>query len=166
MTKQTEKQAQDWREARRMRAWELKQAGWKPIKIAEALGVTRGAVSQWFKRAEVEGVEALRKRTGAGPKPGLSELDLKRLEQHLVQGAEAHGFRGEVWTRPRVGEVIKREFGLSYTPEHVGNLLKKMGWSRQKPLHRASQRDEAAIEQWRSQKWDMLKKKPPLKDEP
>jgi len=133
-----EKQPQDWREARRMRAWELKQAGWKSIKIAEALGVTRGAVSQWFKEAEVEGVEALRKRRGGGPKARLSEPDLKRLEKLLEQGAEAQGFRGDIWTRPRIGEVIKWEFGVSYSPEHVGNLLKKIGWSRQKPIKRAS----------------------------
>ena len=166
MGKGKEKQPQDWREARRIRAWELKEAGWKPIRIAEALGVTRGAVSQWFKAAEVGGVEALRKRTGGGPKPGLSETDLKRLEQLLTQGAQAHGFRGEVWTRARVGEVIKREFGLVYTPEHVGNLLKKIGWSRQKPLKRASQRNEGAIEQWRNEKWAGLKKKPSMKNEP
>jgi transposase len=144
MVKLKAKQPQDWREARRIRAWELKQAGWKAVRIAETL----------------------RKRTGGGPKPGLSESDLKRLEQLLAQGAEAHGFRGEVWSRGRVREVIKREFGLVYTPEHVGNLLKKIGWSRQKPLKRASQRNEVAIEQWRNQKWDALKKKLPVKNEP
>ena len=112
------------------------------------------------------GVEALSKRTGGGPKPGLSESDLKRLEQLLAQGAQAHGFRGEVWTRVRVGKVIKREFGLVYTPEHVGNLLKKMGWSRQKPFKRASQRNEEAIEQWRNEQWAELKKKPAEKNEP
>ena len=158
MAKGKEKQPQDWREVRRIQAWELKEAGWKPVRIAEALGVTRGAVSQWFKTAETGGVEALRKRTDGGPKPGLSESDLKRVEQLLAQGAEAHGFRGEVWTRVRVGEVIKREFGLAYTSEHVGNLLKKIGWSRQKPLKRSSQRNEGAIEQWRNQNWAGLKK--------
>ena len=35
-----------WREARRFRAFELKQDGWKQIDIAEALGVSEGAVSQ------------------------------------------------------------------------------------------------------------------------
>jgi transposase len=160
------KQPQDWREIRRMRAWELKQADWQPSKIAEALGVTRGAVSHWFKKAEAEGVKALGKCRGGGPKAKLSEADLKRLPELLTQGAEVHGFRGEVWTRARVGELIKREFGISYTPEHVGYLLKKIGWSRQKPVQRASQRNEAAIEQWRTETWKELKKKPNVKNEP
>jgi transposase len=160
------KQPQDWREMRRVRAWELKQSGWQPSKIAEALGVTRGAVSHWFKKAEAEGVKALSKCRGGGPKAKLSEADLKRLPELLTQGAEAHGFRGEVWTRARVGEIIKREFGISYTLEHVGYLLKKMGWSRQKPVQRASQRNEAAIEHWRTETWKELKKKPNVKNEP
>ena len=160
------KHPQDWREMRRVRAWELKQAGWQPSKIGQALGVTRGAVSQWFKKAETEGVKALRKCTGGGPKAKLSEADLQRLPELLIQGSEVHGFRGEVWTRARVGEVIKREFGVSYTPEHVGYLLKKIGWSRQKPVQRASQRNEAAIEQWRTETWKVLKKKPNVKSEP
>ena len=50
----------DWREARRLRAWELKQQGWQQQTIAPALGVSPGAVSQWLTRAAAGGVEALR----------------------------------------------------------------------------------------------------------
>lgn len=44
-------QAAEWREGRRLRAFELKQQGWNQREIANALGVTEGAVSQWMKRA-------------------------------------------------------------------------------------------------------------------
>jgi predicted transcriptional regulator len=37
----------DWREARRLRAWQLHEQGWKQKDIAAALGVSEGAVSQW-----------------------------------------------------------------------------------------------------------------------
>lgn len=155
----TKRKPQDWREARRLRAWELKQQGWKQNRIAEALGVTPGAVSQWLNRAETEGVAGLYSRKAGGPKPRLSDEQLARLPALLSKGAEAYGFRGDVWTRLRVAEVIKRKFRVVYTPQHVGNLLRKIGWSRQKPIQRASQRDEAAIEQWRKEKWPELKKK-------
>ena len=159
-----ERRPTEWREARRLQAWKLKEKGWSPVKIAEALGVTRGAVSHWFKQAEQAGVEALDRRIGGGPKPRLSEEQLQQLPELLNKGAEAHGFRGDVWTRLRIAEVIKQEFGVSFTPQHVGNLLHKLGWSRQKPIERASQRDEAAIEQWHNQKWPELKKKRNEKD--
>lgn len=161
----TSRKPQDWREARRLRAWELKQAGWKQNKIAEALGVTEGAVSQWINKAKVGGVEALYSRKGGGPKPRLSDEELSKLPSLLRQGPKAYGFRGDVWTRPRVAKVIEREFGVRYTPQHVGNLLRKIGWSRQKPVQRASQRDEAAIEEWREEKWPELKKRPNEKSE-
>jgi transposase len=158
----SQKQPHDWREARRLRAWELRELGWKPVRIAEALGVTRGAVSQWFKRADEEGVAGLYRRKAPGAKRRLSDEHLAQLPTLLQRGAEAYGFRGEVWTCKRVVQVIEREFGVTYTPQHVGNLLRRVpsgrGWSRQKPLTRASQRDEAAIANWREETWPALKK--------
>ena len=129
-------------------------------------GVSAGAVSQWLKRARAEGIEALRQRKGGGPKRRLSEEQLAALPALLAQGAEHFGFRGDVWTQPRVAALIKREFGVSYHPRHVGRLLKQVKWSRQKPLERAAQRQEAAIEQWRADSWEDLKKKPTRKDVP
>ena len=147
-----------------MRAWELKQKGWKQYDIAEALGVTPGAVSQWMQRAAGDGPEALRRRPAPGARPRLNEEQLKRLVGLLKQGAEHFGFRGDVWTQPRVAQLIKREFGVSYHPHHVGRILKKINWSRQKPEQRASQRDEAAIEHWREEVWPELKKRRLRKD--
>ncbi|MDB6019248.1 MAG: tnp23 [Pedosphaera sp.] len=45
---QTCSRPHDWKEARRWRALELHQEGWSQREIAEALGVTEGAVSQWM----------------------------------------------------------------------------------------------------------------------
>lgn len=162
----TKKRPEDWREARRLRAWELREQGWKPARIAEALGVTPGAVSQWFKKADEEGIEGLYARKAPGPKPRLNEEQLAQLPRLLEQGAEAHGFRGEVWTCPRVAKVIEKAFGVKYTQQQAGKILNKIGWSRQKPMTRASQRDEVAIATWREETWPALKKKPKTKDEP
>jgi transposase len=38
--------------------------------------------------------------------------------------------------------------------------MQRLGWSHQKPERRALERDDAAIEQWRRQKWPGIKKKP------
>ncbi len=153
-------QPQNWREARRIQAWKLKQKGWKQKDIAEALGVTAGAVSQWMKRVEEGGVEALRYRPPSGARSRLSKAQQHQLLILLAKGAEAHGFRGDVWTQPRIARLIKREYGVSYHARHMGRLLKALGWSNQKPEHRASQRNEAAIERWRTESWEKVKKKP------
>jgi transposase len=158
MEKTLSSQASDWREGRRLRALELKERGWKQTQIADALGVTEGAVSQWMKRATEEGVEGLRHKPPPGATPRLSEDERARLPELLARGAEAHGFRGEVWTCERVAKVIRKEFGVSYHPAHVSRLLKALRQSLQKPQRRAEQREEEAIEHWKEKKWPSLKK--------
>jgi transposase len=153
------REATDWREGRRLRAFELKQQGWSQQRIAEALGVSKGAVSQWMKRArDGGGVQALKRRPAPGARPRLSEEQRARVPELLERGAEAHGFRAEVWTCERVAEVIRKEFGVSYHPAHVSRLLKALRQSLHKPQRRAEQRDEEAIDNWKQKKWPSLKK--------
>lgn len=156
----------DWLEGRRRRAWELKQQGWKQQDIATALGVTKGAVSQWMRRAREGGVEALRRHPPPGPTPKLTAEQLAHLPQVLAPGAEAYGYRGQVWTTKRVAEVIWRTFGVSYHPGHISRLLRSIRLSVQQPIERATQRDEQAIATWQSDTWPALKKRPSRKSAP
>ncbi len=151
--------ATNWREGRRFRAAELCQLGWKQRDIALALGVTKGAVSLWLKRVREGGVEGLRHRKPSGAPPKLTPEQRGQLLTLLTQGAESFGFRGDLWTQPRIAQLIRRQFGVSYHPSQVGRILRAAGWSRQKPVHRASQRDEAAIQRWREQEWPRIKKR-------
>jgi transposase len=133
----------DGREWRRQRAWELYQAGWWQKDIAAALGVSRAAVCQWLKCAREEGVAALRSRPHRGGPAKLTREQRAQIPALLARGAEAHAFRGEVWTAKRIAEVIWRSFGVRYHPDHVSRLLRQAGWSRQRPIQRATQRDAA-----------------------
>jgi transposase len=162
----TEYEPHDWKECRRLRAWELWQQGWKQKDIAVALGVSKGAVSQWIKRAKTQGLEGLRRHPAPGPQPKLSAEQWMHLSQLLAQGAEAFGFRGQVWTTRRVAQVIKEHFGVSYHPAHCSRILRALHYSVQKPLERARQRDEEAIKRWKDERWPALKKKPNRKSEP
>ncbi len=156
----------DWKEGRRLRAWELWQQEWKQKDIAKALGVSKGAVSQWLKRAKTEGKEALCRRPAPGARPKLSAAQLAELPSLLDRGAEAFGFRAQVWTAQRVREVIKRQFGVSYHRGHCSRLLQQLRYSVQKPVQRASQRDEAAIGRRIDERWPALKKKPSRSNAP
>jgi transposase len=155
-----DEQASSFLEWRRLRAWELKQAGWEQKLIAEALGVTEGAVSQWIKRGRERGVDALHAQPRRGARSRLTAEQRAQLPELLLRGAEAFGFEGDVWTLPRIADVIEREFGVHYHPSHVSRILHDCGWSPQKPMLRATQRDEDAIAEWRDKRWPELKKTP------
>lgn len=145
-------------EVLRRRCVELDQASWKQGPIAQALGLTQGWVSQTLKKYRAQGATALQWRKPTGAPTRLTTDQLHQLVEELNKGAEQHGFAGAVWTRPRVNEVIKKLFGVSYDPSQVGRLLKKGGWTRQKPQAKARQQDPVALAQWREDRLPALKK--------
>jgi transposase len=145
------------REWRRLRAVALHDSGWLEVDIAAALGVSKGTVSKWLSVAEAGGAEALLSHPSAGSPPKLTVAQLGVIPEFLWHGAETYGFRGDVWTCARIAQVIRWEFGVSYHKDHVSRLLKELGWTPQIPITRALQRDQAAIEQWRSVVWPELR---------
>jgi transposase len=149
----------DWREWRRMRALELHQQGWTRRGIAAALGATESAVSRWLAAARLGGREALISHTDRrGVAPRLTPEQVSLIPDFLWHGAEAYGFRGDVWTCGRVAGVIREEFDVSYSNSQVSRLLKQLGWTPQIPITRAIQRDEEAIARWRTESWPKLKR--------
>ena len=156
-TKKTSKP--DWREYRRLRVWEMHRQGYKQTEIAQALGLSQGGVSHILARAQSGGEAALRQRKPPGAPARLSVEQKAELLEKLAQGAEAHGFAGDVWTCERIAHLIERAYGVRYHPDYIGPLLRQLGWSVQRPVVRATQRDKAAIAQWRDERWPEIKKK-------
>jgi len=72
MTTSTNHPPHDWREARRLQAWSLYEQGWKQRMIAQALGVSEGAVSPWLNRGRQDGVAGLRRIPPSGAPPRLT----------------------------------------------------------------------------------------------
>jgi len=146
-------------EWRRLRAVELDRLGWLEVDIAAALGVNKGTVSRWLAIADMAGIRSLLAHPSAGHPPKLTADQQRQIPVFLAHGAEAYGFRGEVWTCPRIAQVIRQEFGVTYHKDHVSRLMKELGWTPQVPHTRAVQRDEAAIRRWRLETWPELRRR-------
>lgn len=112
-------------EVRRLKALRLR-GQLSQREIAAALGVTPGAVSQWFKRYREEGAAGLKRKKASGRPTGLSHEQLLTLHNYLKVGALHWGFPDQRWTRARVGKVIAEKFGRQYHESHVGRLLKEL----------------------------------------
>lgn len=130
-----------------------------PAEIARRVGVSHQIVSDWRKAWRQGGREALRSAGRAGRKPKLSEDQLDAVEKALTQGATANGYANELWTLPRVAEVISRVTGVSYHPGHVWYVLRdQLDWTWQRPARRAVERNDEAVEEWVKKRWPQLKK--------
>ena len=139
-------------QAARLFAQDLSQA-----EVARRLGVSRQTASRWHARW-LEGGRAGLAGPGRWGRPSrLSEADWRRVERALLAGAQAHGFDTDLWTLPRIAEVIWRTCGVSYHPGHVWWLLRRHDWSPQRPARRAAERDEDAIARWRAEEWPRIK---------
>lgn len=145
-------------ERRRLRAAALiEQGDLASGEIAERVGVSLTSVKVW-KRALREGSKkALAAKPHLGPKSKLTDEQKACLAEIVREGAVATGFANDLWTTRRVREVVLREFGVEYDPDHLGRILHDLGFSPQKPQVRASQRDEEAIERWRTDDWPRIK---------
>lgn len=159
MSTRTNPKPTTWKEGRRFRAWELHQQGWLVGQIATALGVTHGAVSQWLQRARTLGVDALARRPQPGHPPRLSPEQQAQVPDLLQRGAKAWGFESELWTRARIAAVLQREFGVQYSLPHLSRLLARWGWTRQKPVRQARQRDAEQVREWREETWPAAEKR-------
>jgi transposase len=146
-------------EWRRFRALYLKRQGWYQRDIAEALDVSEEAVSRWLARARDNGPEALRTRPVPGRSPRLTPDQRRLIPELLWHGPEPYGFRGQVGTCARIAKVIEWEFGVRYHKDHVGRMLKGLGWTPQQPIKRATQRDDEAIRRWRDETWPELRRR-------
>jgi len=147
-------------ERRRMRAIRLFEQGETQAAVARRLKVSRTTAMRWAQAWEEEGREGLRAAGRAGRKPRLSSDQLDVLEQALLQGPLAFGYATELWTLPRVAELIHRLTEVRYHPGHVWRVMRQLGWSLQKPTTRARERDEEAIQRWVKATWPAVKKTP------
>jgi transposase len=131
-----------------------------PVEVAARVGVDRRSVRRWKAAYRARGDKGIELKAAPGRPPKLGPRQKKRLERVLLKGAKAAGFATDLWTCPRIAELIKDRFGVSYHVDHVCRLLHNMGWSPQRPARVAVERDESRIAQWIREDWPRAKKKP------
>jgi transposase len=151
-------------EIRRWRGMRMLARGVSQAEVARACEVTRQTAMTWA-RMLAEDPQAWRRRPLG--RPGvLDEKDRAGLAKRLLQGAMANGFPTELWTLARVATLIEREFGHAFSISYVWTLLRDLGFSSQRPVGRATQRDEQAILEWKAKRWPAPKKTPDETDAP
>jgi len=145
-------------EKRRLQAVRLLKAGTPYRDVATAVSASLSSVVRWQQAFRSEGKRGLRAKPSPGRTPLLNQRQKERLVRLLLQGPLEAGYSTNLWTLRRIGEVIRREFGISYTIPNVWKLMRAMGWSCQIPDKRARERNEQAIRYWKHHVWPRIKK--------
>src|ERR671934_1216672 len=138
---------------RLLRAKRLSQA-----EIAREVGVSRASVTRWKQRLGCGGLRALRRRRAPGQPSRLTAAQWGRLGRVLDRGAVAAGFETEQWTLRRVAAVVERAFGVRYHHRSLGRALRARGFSPQRPVAQAKERQDALVEAWLKRDWPRVKR--------
>jgi transposase len=94
---------------------------------------------------------------GAHPEDVAAALGLHRKTVYDWLAKYREGGKDALWTREMIREVIRREFGVALSVVSVGRLLRKLGLSPQRPLHRAYQQDPAAVDRWKKETYPAIR---------
>lgn len=152
-------------EQRRLKGAKLLARGVSKSEVARLTGVTRQTVAAWERRVFEGGQRSLKRGTLGRPRQLGTEQE-RKLAKLLMAGALAAGYATELWTLPRIGKLITERFGVQYSTGHLWHLLRRLGFSCQKPEKRATQRNEEQIVRWKRHTWPALKKKPSARAAP
>ena len=139
---------------RREQALRLLQRGIGPTAVAHRLGVTPQTVCRWRRHAQ----QPPRPASSLGRPPLLAPRQQQRLLRTLQRGAYAAGYADDYWTLERIAHLVWTLFGVRYRSNGMWYLLRRLGWSCQKPQRRSLSRDEAAIAHWKQKVWPQIKK--------
>ena|SRR5688572_10495704 len=153
--------AEEWERVRNIAA-NMIDRGDAPAAIAAALGVAAQTVREWRRDYRAGGRAALASGRATGRPPKLTAEQRDRLAGLLERTPAECGFADRhLWTQQLIADLVAREFGVAYHHDHVGVLLAAMGFTHQKPMRRAAERDERRVEAWRRDAWPALLKKAP-----
>jgi transposase len=120
-------------EERRTRAFEMLDTGFQPAEIALDLGVARQTAYEWKTVFDAQGMAGAKAKPHPGPGKNISAEQLEEFKTMILQGALVHGFPSNAWTCSRAAALIENTFGIKYTADHVGVMMKELGLSPQKP---------------------------------
>ena len=134
--------------------------GERPSDVMQSLGFCRTSIYRWLRAYRKRGGAALASRKAKGPKPKLTPKQKLQVRRWIVgKDPRQYGFDFGLWTRRIVAEMIHERFAVILTLPSVGHLLTSLQITPQKPLRRAYERDEKAVEQWKCQTYPKLRKR-------
>jgi transposase len=134
--------------------------GTKQVEVAKILGITRQAVGKWVKAHRKGGAKALRAKPKGRPKGGaLFPRQAAQITKAIVDRCpEQLKLPFYLWTREAVAQLIERRFGIRLSIWTVGRYLARWGFTPQKPVRRAFEKNPEQVRHWLEQKYPAIRR--------
>jgi transposase len=146
-------------EALRIRAVAAVKNGMSKRQAAKLFGVSRQSIISWSQQEKLGGLRALRAKK-RGRKLSASKLGgpLSALIAHLILTTmpDKHGLSTCLWTRYTIAELIVKKGGPVLSKWTVGRLLKKWGFTPQKPMKKAYEQNPQLIKKWLNEEYPKI----------
>lgn len=154
------KLSRDAQEALRIRAVNSVRSGESPEVVASALGINRSTIYDWLAKHRDGGLSALKKRKAPGRAPKLDGKKIKWIFDIITsKNPRQLKFDFALWTREMIQRVIWDKFKIKLSLPSIGRLLAQLGFTCQKPLYKAIQKDESLINEWLKNVFPKIKKR-------
>jgi transposase len=147
-------------ERRRRLAIRRVRSGYTQQEVADFLGVHPRSVQRWMQVYRERGLRGLKAKPAAGRPPTLSIAQEQQVLQWFRKSPREFGFPTELWTAPRVTELIWRKFRKRFHPHYVNRWLADRRITSQKPERQARERNEREVRRWLREEWPRIKKVP------
>ena len=132
-------------------------SGESPESVASGMGINRRQIYRWIAAFHYGGEEALKAKTILGAPRKLNGKQMEKLAK-MVRDKTPQQLKFEyaLWTLSIIRELIRREFGVSLSEVSVGRLMKRLGFTPQRPLYRAWQQDPRLVDEWRTHEYPKI----------
>lgn len=135
-------------------------AGESPEAVASGIGINRRTIYKWISAYHYGGDDALKTDTRPGRPGKLDGKQLGKLSKIIrTKNPQQLKFDYALWTIPMIRRLIREQFGVRLSEVSVGRMLKRLGFTPQRPLYRAWQQDKALVEQWQTTDFPKLAKR-------
>ncbi len=134
-------------------------AGYTTQEVADFRGVDPRAVRRGMATSRHPGAAGVAAQLGPGPgrPPKLTTPQEKIVPRGLSDLPAEHGVPTELWSAPRLAQLVEPEFGAHFHPDYLGTWLRQRGYTPQQPRRVPREPDDAASAQWWAEDWPRSK---------
>ena len=125
-------------------------------KILVTWDVSRQTIFNWLKALMYAGLGSLKYTKPQGRPAKLTKSQKDELRALLETGPEACGFESGCWTSLLIQELIRSRFGVLFNRFYVCELLRNLGFSRQKARFVSDHLDEEKRKAWMETEWPKI----------